>query len=138
MNHLINEPTPPYLVISNHTWSDDDAFEMAYGFGNYYYNSNFYYFNKYLLNNIVCDENGNFFKIINIERNRNLIRSIFRFLPNVYKCKIKYERIAPIYNLSEFKNYFISKLNEVEETELIKKWKRQIRERTSFKEILNI
>jgi hypothetical protein len=128
----------PALNISEKTWKGKelelDAFIL---FDEFNYNKNVRNFEKYFLNKMYCDSNGEIFRITGRTLPVQTWRTILSFLPNVFKCKYITKRTNEKLTLEELRKYLLERISELEDFDLNIEWKENVRKAKTHAELIN-
>ena|GEM_PF-1640532 len=126
----------PIINIAVENWNDlEDANCL---FAEFTYTDNNKLFNKFFHNQEFVDCTGKTFKIIGKELPKSSWRHVFKFLPNVFKVKLIFEKRDKVFELNEFKRLIATGIAQYEENELTFNWLKRVKENNSIESILNL
>lgn len=127
----------PIVRINSDVWIDYEEFFPL--FNGYLYSSKEEIFNIYFFHKEFIDINGNIFKVVGREATTNFFRIFFRFIPNIYREKLIFEKVDKIITLDNFKEDLIKGIKKFDSSanhEVTEELITEIRNAKSFKEVI--
>lgn len=108
-----------YVLIDPYIYRNDDKL-----YREFYYNQKF------------VDSEGEIYKIIDKRLPSSIWRSIFRFLPNVFKIELIFITTNEKMGIEEVREFYLHQINNLPKEDYINEWINQIKDAKSIKEIL--
>lgn len=93
-------------------------------------------YQKYYENSEFLDSSGSKYRIAGIQPPISSWRSLLRFLPNVYKRKLIFNKAEGSVTLEEVKLYLLNLLNEGENSEAASNFMNHVEQATTLRELL--
>ncbi|WP_203257605.1 hypothetical protein [Hyunsoonleella ulvae] len=128
--------TFPIINISTEKWNDDDILDYIL-FSNLIYTDKKSIFDKYYRNKMFCDCNGKVFRVNGLEKPKEKWRNWLKFLPGIYKCKIKFEPTQKEMTVNELRNHFLNGISDLTKNDYTEKWILDIKNAENHSELIN-
>ena len=128
--------TYPIINISIEKWNDEDLMDYI-TFDKFIYTNKDSIFNKLYRDKLFCDCNGQVFKAIKKAELTQKWRNWLRFIPNVWKREIIFEKTNKNLTVDELKNYILARISELNKTDYRKKWIADIENAKTHSELIN-
>lgn len=118
------------------SWSHEEDVLEYYLFDDFILTGSDKLFQQYFHNKIFCDSDGQLYKVIGKTLPAQIWRKIFKFLPNVYKVKLHFEKVNQRMEVEQLRAFILQKLHQLEPNEVLAKWINQINKAKSHTEII--
>lgn len=128
----------PLLNISEQKWKDDDFLLDYFLLDEFIYNDSKVVFQEYFKVHSFCDCFGEIYKVKCKVPPKEWWRRVFKFIPNVYKIELRFERTGNKMSVYELKTYLIDRIKDLSENEFTKNWIEQIKQAKNHEEIICI
>jgi hypothetical protein len=126
----------PIINISESYWSYDDLMEYI-RFNEYFYSSNQRLFERYALNKVFCDCDGQVYQVIGKIPPTQVWRKAFKFIPNVYKEKLVFQKTGRKLELDELRDYLISRVHDLSQNDFTREWVVFLKNALSYEQVIN-
>jgi len=127
----------PLINVSKKVWSWHSAMEYLLQ-DEYIYTAKESYYEEYLQAQLFCDCNGNIFKVVDKVPPTEGWRKALRFLPNVYKTKIIFERTGKKMEVEELRNYLLEHVGKMPKNDFRSEWLLALQKAKNHEELICI
>ena len=126
----------PLINISQILWEDEFIIDYIV-FDEYYYSENNKYFNKLFLNKKFCASDGKIYIAKGLIPPQETWRKVLKFLPDVYKSKIIFERTEKEISMEELRKYLLKKVQTLSDSESKTTWIQDLKKAKNHYELIN-
>ena len=129
--------TFPILNISTEKWNADDLTDYI-SFDKFIYTSKDSLFKELYEDQLFCDCNGLVFKAIKKAEMTQKWRNWLRFLPNVWKTEIIFNKTNEKLTVEQLRNYLLERISDLRQDDFTRKWKEDLKKAKTHSEIINM
>lgn len=128
--------TFPIVNISVENWVSEDFVEYIC-YDGYIYTDEDFAFKEYYENKLFCDATGQIFKATGKMPMTKKWRNWFKFIPNVWKTKIVFEKTNRKMTVNELRLFLYEKITVLNQNEFTLQWKTEIENAKTHLELIN-
>lgn len=125
----------PLLNVSEKKWKDEDLMDYLL-IDEYIYTDSKTFWDTFIHNKLFCDCKGQLYVIDGKELPNSWWRKVFKWLPNVYKIKLRFKNTGKQLSLEELRKYLLARIHDLSDYEGREKWIQFIQQANSYEQLI--
>lgn len=125
----------PAANVSISHWNKDEDYLLYVLENEFIYNSDNELYQKYFLNNLFVDSNGEIYKLIDRKLPSKFVQ-LFCFIPNLCKVEFIFKKTEEKMTLEQVRQHMINQIEQLANDQNKVDWLHAIKNATSFGEII--
>lgn len=125
----------PAANVSISHWNKDEDYLLYVLENEFIYNPDNELYQKYFLNNLFVDSNGDIYKLIDRKLPSKIIQ-LFSFIPNLCKVEFIFKKTEEKMTLEQVRQHLLNQIEQLADNENKVVWLHTIKNANTFEEII--